>query len=257
MSNRSQPVDISSQQTRVNEQDGTVLIYVPGGEFIMGSDEFSSERPPHRVRVSPFWMGRTEVTNAQYRRFLEATNGTPTEYDNKPLYGAPDQPVVGVTWSMAEAYCRWAGGRLPREAEWEFAARGTDGRLYPWGNAEPDSSRAIYGRIFGRGGKPEPVGTTPGDVSPFGILDMAGNVMEWCEDWYAPYPEETGQVLTDPVGPSSGSKRIMRGGCWNFQAFALRTTNRFPTMPEMTGGTEHLGIRLVVGAEGPTADSAS
>ncbi len=240
---------MASQPTRLNSQDGTTLIYVPGGEFVMGSDEFSFERPPHRVRVSPFWMGRTEVSNAQYRRFLEDTNSTPTAYDGQTLYSHPDQPVVGVTWEEAEAYCRWAGGRLPREAEWEFAARGSDGRRYPWGNAEPDKSRAVYGRIFGKGGKPELVGTTPGDVSPFGILDMAGNAMEWCQDWYAPYPADTGEPLIDPTGPATGSKRVMRGGCWNFQAFALRATDRSPTVPELRSGAEHFGIRLVVDAQ--------
>lgn len=232
----------------MNDQDGSTLIYIPGGEFTMGSDAFSLERPPHRVQVSPFWMGRTEVTNAQYRRFLKDTGGTPTEYDNKPLYGDPDQPVVGVSWEEAKSYCEWAGGRLPREAEWEFAARGTDGRMYPWGNEEPTKDRAVYGLIFGRGGKTATVGSTPGDVSPFGIMDMAGNVMEWCHDWYAPYPADGGKPLVDPTGPAAGAKRVMRGGCWNFQSFALRATDRSPTPPGLRRGAEHFGIRLVVDA---------
>lgn len=232
--------------TRLNSKDRTTLIHIPGGEFIMGSDEFSVERPPHRVRISPFWMGRTEVSNAQFRQFLKETNGTPSEYDSKALFDQPDQPVVGVTWEEAAAYCRWAGGRLPREAEWEFAARGSDGRRYPWGDEEPNPGRAVYGRIFGKGGKPEAVGATPGDVSPFGILDMAGNVMEWCNDWYGPYPTHSESPLIDPIGPAAGTKRIMRGGCWNFQATSLRATGRWPTVPSLQRGTEHIGIRLVV-----------
>ena len=246
MSCRTLTFEMTSYPKRVNSKDGTLLLYVPGGEFVVGSDEFSVERPPHTVRVSPFWMGRTEVSNAQYRQFLKATNTKPTVYNSQTLYSDPAQPVVGVTWDDAAAYCRWAGGRLPRESEWEFAARGSDGRQYPWGNAEPTESRAVYGRIFGQGGKPEAVGTTPGDVSPFGVLDMAGNVMEWCSDWYGPYPAESEQTLVDPAGPATGSKRIMRGGCWNFQAFALRLSHRWPTVPQLQGGTEHCGLRLVV-----------
>ena len=246
---------MASVPTRINSQDGTTLIYVPGGEFVMGSDEFSVERPPHLVRVSPFWMGRTAVSNAQYRRFLAETDAQPTEYDNQPLYSDPDQPVVGVTWDAAAAYCRWAGGRLPREAEWEFAARGSDARMYPWGDAEPTEELAVYGRIFGKGGRPQAVGTTPGDLSPFGILDMAGNVMEWCSDWFGPYPADAEWPLVDPVGPAEGTKRIMRGGCWNFQAFALRLTHRWPTMPQLQRGTEHCGLRLVVDASNDNDDA--
>lgn len=243
---------MDSERTRVNSKDGTTLIYVPGGEFVMGSDAFSVERPPHAVRVSPFWIGRTEVSNARYRQFLEATGTSPTQYNSDPLYSDPQQPVVGVTWDDALAYCQWAGGRLPREAEWEFAARGSDGRLYPWGNAEPTEERAVYGRIFGKGGKPAPVGTTPGDVSPFGVLDMAGNAMEWCSDWYGPYPSDSSEPLLDPEGPANGAKRMMRGGCWNFQPFALRLTHRWPTVPQLLRGTEHCGIRLVVDVDTTT-----
>jgi formylglycine-generating enzyme required for sulfatase activity len=237
---------MTPRPTRVNKKDGTTLIQIPGGEFIMGSDEFAVERPPHRVRVSPFWMGRTEISNAQFRRFLKETNGMPSEYDSKALYDHPDQPVVGVIWEEAVAYCRWAGGRLPREAEWEFAARGNDGRLYPWGNEEPQKNQAVYGRIFGKGGKPAAVGTTPGDMSPFGILDMSGNAMEWCSDWYGPYSADSEPPVIDPIGPATGTKRIMRGGCWNFQATSLRATGRWPTVPNLRSGSEHNGFRLVV-----------
>ncbi len=230
----------------MNETDGSVLLLVPGGEFVMGSDAFQIERPSHRVRVSAFWMGRTEVTNAQYRVFMQATGRTPSEHGSKELYNQDQQPVIGVNWEEADAYCRWVGGRLPTEAEWEFAARGTDGHTYPWGNEPPDRSRAVYGLIFGKGGKAAAVGTTPGDESPFGIRDMAGNVLEWCSDWYAPYPPGTSQPLLNPTGPSQGTHRIMRGGCWTFQAQALRATERWRTPPQQQ--TAHGGFRLVMDA---------
>ncbi|MGE4002183.1 MAG: formylglycine-generating enzyme family protein [Planctomycetaceae bacterium] len=232
--------------TRINERDGTLLLLVPGGAFVMGSDAFHIERPPHRVRVSAFWMGRTEVTNAQYRVFREATGRALSEHASKDLYNQDAQPAIGVNWEEADAYCRWAGGRLPTEAEWEFAARGIDGRTYPWGDDEPEPARAVYGLIFGRGGKAAPVGTTPGDVSPFGILDMAGNVLEWCSDWFAPYPADGAEPLVDPTGPAQGTQRIMRGGCWTYQAQALRATQRWRTPPQLQ--TPHGGFRLVVDA---------
>lgn len=234
--------------THVNPVDGSTLHRIPGGEFVMGSDDFAVERPPHRVRVGPFWMAQTPVTNAMYRRFCLATGHRATDYSNSHLLDpkltdADDQPVIGVDHADAEAYAKWAGGRLPTEAEWEFAARGADGRRYPWGNADPLPGQAVFGGIVGKGGQAAPVGTTPGDVSPFGILDMAGNVLEWCADWYGPYTSTT-EPLDNPIGPPQGPSRIQRGGCWAYEAPALRATARTLAPPHQR--LNMVGFRVVV-----------
>lgn len=236
----------SSTRQRTNEHDGSLLIFIPGGEFTMGSEAYSDERPTHRVQVNPFWIGRTEITNAMYRRFQLETNHRPSDFLNDKLYNGDDQPVVGVDFADASAYCDWAGGRLPTETEWEYAARGDDGRTYAWGNEEPNHDRAVYGLVYGKGGKAASVGTTPGDVSPFGVMDMAGNVLEWCADWAAAYERDSGPPQRNPRGAAQGTHRIMRGGCWVYQANSLRTTARFFTVPHQK--VSFGGFRLVVDA---------
>jgi len=233
---------------RKDPKDDSTLVLIPGGEFMMGSDEFSVERPPHLVKVDPFWIGQTAVTNAMYGRFQAETGHRARDFENDALYNAADQPAVGVDYDDAAAYCRWAGGRLPTEAEWEFAARGTDGRTYPWGNAAPDRKQAVYGLVYGKGGRAAPAGSTPGDVSPFGVLDMAGNVLEWCADWYAPYPADSAGPLENPGGPPQGNRRIMRGGCWTYQAQSLRVTERLLTVPHQK--LSYAGFRMVVDSAG-------
>jgi formylglycine-generating enzyme required for sulfatase activity len=237
--------------TRVNPIDGETLVWIPGGEFVMGSDEYAIERPPHRVRVRPFWMGRTPVTNAMYRDFVAKTGHRPQEFANQhlmnpKLWDGDDQPAIGVSYDDAVAYCTWAGGRLPTEAEWEFAARGTDGRLYPWGNEPPRPGRAAYGRILGKGGATAPVGTHPGDEGPFGVLDLAGNVLEWCLDWFGPYADDA-KPLIDPRGPSQGTRRVQRGGCWMYDDRSLRATERIQGVPHQR--LNLVGFRVVVDAE--------
>lgn len=240
---------VHAQRTATNPRDGMTLVYVPGGEFMMGSDDFSIERPPHLVRVSPFWLGRTEVTNGMYRRFMSATNRPAAMFMTDGRFNADDQPVVGVDWSDAEAYCRWADGRLPTEAEWEFAARGSEGRLYPWGNDEPEPDQAVFGLLASKG-TTAPVGSKPGDVSPFGALDLAGNVLEWCADWAGAYPPigaEKDTVVIDPLGPSQGTKRIMRGACWVYSGPALRASERLYTLPNLK--RFYAGFRMAVGTD--------
>jgi formylglycine-generating enzyme required for sulfatase activity len=203
-------------EERVNEKDGTVLVYVPGGEYTLGADDIGDwARPVHRVRLSPFWIGKYPVTNEQYAEFLAAN----PEQRTLPLRAAgerfcqPRQPVVGGTWHEAQAYCRWAGLQLPSEAQWEAAARAGDGRRYPWGNEPPVSAHANFDQNEGK--KTTAVGSYPDGAGPFATLDQAGNVWEWCVDIWNPeaYHERDGQV--DPVGTTGiAPYRVLRGGSW-------------------------------------------
>jgi len=188
-------------------------ILVPAGEFVMGAEDGDAdERPVRRVHVRAFRIDRTEVTNRAYAACVEARRCRPAVQRDP---GDPGAPVVGVSHPDARTYCRFVGGRLPREVEWEKAARGTDGRTYPWG-AEADCRRANFGNFRGSGpcpdnpGRPERAGARPAGASPYGVLDMAGNVWEWVADAY----------------PGEPRKRVLRGGsCCGY--FSLpRTTER-------------------------------
>jgi formylglycine-generating enzyme required for sulfatase activity len=210
----------------IEPNSGVELLYVPGGELRMGSEEEDEDaRPVHLVRVSPFWLAKYEVTRAQYEQFMKATgHPKPAQWTNKLLAASPSQPVVGVSWDDAVAFCRWAGGRLPTEAEWEFAARGTTSRRYPWGDEDPDTTRAAFHLDVGFGST-RPVGGAKQGASPFGLLDMAGNAFEWCSDWYGSryYAESPRQ---DPKGPPSGEQRVIRGGAWISLPDACRAAAR-------------------------------
>ena len=195
---------VSPTPRRVNPPEG--MVYVPGGEFSMGSangDDF--ERPPHRVSVKPFFIDLYEVTCADYARFVEQTGHAPPPGwpGGKPPPGAGRRPVTGVSWDDAVAYAKWAGRRLPTEDEWEFAARGNDGRLYPWG----EEWRAGLANAGGAGGGLADVGVFKG-TSPFGAYDMVGNAWEWTADELRPYPG--GQLPLTPQGPL----KVVRGGSW-------------------------------------------
>jgi len=233
-------------RSRISPGDGSTLVFIPSGDFTMGSLDYSNESPPHRVHLSPYWISQTVITNRMYSRFRLETDHRPSDFANDELYNGDDQPIVGIDYSDAVAYYRWAGGRLPTEAEWEFAARGTDGRIYPWGNDQPDRTRAVYGLVYGKGGKAAPVGSHPGDVSPFGVLDMGGNVLEWCSDWAAPYEPDFGKPQSNPVGALQGINRIQRGGCWVYQAESLRTSTRFFSVPHQK--VSFAGFRILIDA---------
>lgn len=258
-------------------QDGMILMYVPAGEFSMGGtqalveqikttyaregapldwfevkDDAADSEPAHTVALNAFWMDQTEVTIAQYKKCVQAggcREAAPQAGHNSdlylPLYNDPayaNHPVSYVNWEMAAAYCSWAGRRLPTEAEWEMAARGSDGRIHPWGDHhtleeayippigcsdKTDSSpyapagMPLPGCIFSLPYSEDlpllPVGTFPKGASPFGVLDMAGNVSEWVSDWYSPtyYAESPS---SNPQGPKAGTVHVQRGSNFNTNA---------------------------------------
>ena len=256
------------------------MVMVPAGEFTMGASAESGglpdERPLRLIYLGAFWIDRHEVTNVAYQEFVQATgyqapaNSAPalTLWEhNAPLPGIEQHPVVNVSWLDAVAFCRWANKRLPTEAEWEKAARGTDGRTYPWGNEwsfENGNSASYWARqtvqfadstewdafwVKGvgaaiskeKGLKGEiltlPVGSFPAGASPYGVLDMAGNAAEWVQDWYNPNDYRTA-TLTNPQGPERGAIKAMRGGSWLKPAISLRTTDRdWGTMDSRPSGT--------------------
>jgi eukaryotic-like serine/threonine-protein kinase len=209
--------------TLASGNDGMALVYVPAGKFLMGSaatDSFGqkNEEPQHTVDLDAFWIDRTDVTNAMYTQCVSAgacqkpkalVSKTRPDYYTNPQYA--QYPVVFVTWDDAQAYCAWAGRRLPTEAEWEKAARGTEGALYPWGNQPYDDTR---GALQPAVKDTTQVGSYPAGASPYGALDMAGNVWQWVADWYdANYYASS--PAHNPPGPSTGSLRILRGGSWD------------------------------------------
>jgi formylglycine-generating enzyme required for sulfatase activity len=201
-------------EERIHDKDGTVLVYVPGGRFNLdGGTGGLPEKLDRRVCLSPFWMGKHPVTNEQYGLFLAENPGRlrPAFWED-PRFNQPRQPVVGVSWEEAQAYCRWAGLELPTEVQWEAAARGSDRRIYPWGNERPTPRNANFSGISGR---PAPVGSFPAGTGPFGTLDQAGNVWEWCADpWSIQAYQQFEDGELDPVAKGDLSIRCVRGGSW-------------------------------------------
>jgi len=202
--------------TMTSNKEGMVMVYIPAGEFPMGSADSDpsaqpDQKPQHTVHLDAYRIDRTPVTNAMHARCVEAGECKKPSSANYDMAEFADHPVVSVTWDEAKVYCDWAGGRLPTEAEWEKAARGTDGRIYPWGNDAPDT---IVGSPEEGAGTTIKVGSIAADVSPYGVLDLFTNVRTWQLDWYdkdyyAASPPE------NPQGPSSGgSQRLARGGGW-------------------------------------------
>jgi formylglycine-generating enzyme required for sulfatase activity len=190
--------------------DGMEMVFIQGGEFLMGSDAsaFHPERPERLVTLDEYWIDRTEVSNAQYRRCVENGGCAEPKAWHDPQFNADNQPAL-VSWDDAQTYCRWAGARLPTEAEWEKAARGTDGRTWPWGNEFESNWANLNGAGDGYGFT-APVGSFPNDASPYGLLDMAGNAAEWVADWYdADYYVQA--PVRNPSGPSGGEQKVYRG----------------------------------------------
>lgn len=215
-------------RTIVSDQDGMTLVYVPVGDFWMGSDANrdrdteSNEEPIHRVYLDAFWIDKTEVTNAMFNRCIQDGVCAPGTQE-----GGDDNPVVNVRWEHARTYCEWAGRQLPTEAQWEKAARGTDARIYPWGNQSPDCTLASYDPETGICVENNPpVGSYPAGASPYDALDMAGSVSEWVRDWYDPNYYAVSPAI-NPTGPDSGEENLTKGGSWGNSVYYLRSAYRY------------------------------
>jgi formylglycine-generating enzyme required for sulfatase activity len=241
------------------------MVLIPAGEFQMGSnDGDSSEKPVHTVYLDDFYMDIYEVTNAQYKKFMDATGHKAPIFWNDPNYNDPKQPVVGVTWEDASAYAKWAGKRLPTEAEWEKAARGgLVGKKYVWGDEWPPpkgsgnfcdetAQKTFPDWDIIKGYDDGYADTAPvGKFNPnrYGLYDMAGNVWEWVADWYDQnyYANSPKQ---NPKGPNSGSYRVLRGGSWqsgsltSYAVGSLRVAYRAYYGPPPSGGS-YVGFRCV------------
>jgi formylglycine-generating enzyme required for sulfatase activity/serine/threonine protein kinase len=257
------------------------LLFIPGGEFFMGSEEkdaFPFEKPPHRVKLSPYCLGELEVTVTQYKECSDrgACRRAGKENDwpgikpaQQKIYdplcniqdprGKAEHPINCVDWEQAREYCEAHGARLPTEAEWEFAARGPDGRVYPWGDdppsghllnacgkeclewqkKHPDPDNPPASMFEDDDGFPTtaPVGSFPKGKSRYGVQDVVGNVWEWTADWYAEYDKASAQtVATDPKGPATGTERVIRGGAWNgTQPSWVRPSFRYHVAPKARG----------------------
>jgi len=252
---------------QVSLEDGISMVFVPAGDFIMGMDAqeavsicsqfyypctvdmFTNAEPVHTVSLDAYWIGQTEVTNGMYQKCVSAgvCQELPTGTTKRPNYSTNPQyaeyPVVYVSWDAAKTYCTWAHARLPSEAEWEKAARGPNAYVYPWGNNDKSCSLVNNGR-WGFNGCMEDttaVGSYPAGASPYGALDMAGNVQEWVNDWYGEtYYSQS--PANNPQGPSSGDYRVLRGGTYFDYVFGIFTTSRIPYYPA-PGAPEWVGFR--------------
>jgi formylglycine-generating enzyme required for sulfatase activity len=247
---------------------GVEQVWVPAGTFTMGADdttltppawaaaEQAAERPAHEVALTTgFWIDRTEVTNAAFQAFVDAggyttrtlwsdkgwtwlglqnVTGLPRSCDD----GAADLPRVCINWFEAEAYAAWRGGALPTEAQWEYAARGPESLVFPWGNAWDPAKANVVGATSAK-----PVGSYPDGASWVGALDMAGNAMEWVADWYSTtyYAE---RVRDDPTGPASGTRKAEKGGWWGSDPYVARAAYKHFEDPP-TYEDHHIGVRIV------------
>jgi len=247
-----------------------VMLYVPEGNFTMGdtADQalaecnkvykgcsrswFTNEEPPHIVSLAAYWVDKTEVTNAMYALCVQVgackppsqySSRTHDSYYSDPQYA--NYPVINVDWNDANTYCQWVGARLPSEAEWEKAARGADGRIYPWGNSLPTCSLVNFSPYGSSDcvGDTKAVGSYPSGASPYGALDMAGNVWEWVADWYSD-TYYASSPTNNPPGPSSGQYRVLRGGSWYDNELDLRSANRNWLEPDYRNN--YFGFRCVL-----------
>jgi len=238
----SAPVAGSLGDIWIRPADGMEMVFVPEGSFLMGSDEefYLNEKPVHEVSLDAFWIDRFEVTNAQFELCVKDGICNRSSYAVGERYGGADHPVVDVSWRDADVYCKWAGSRLPTEAEWEYAARGPDANTYPWGNTWPTCDLAHFNFC---GDFMILAGSLPDGASWVGAQDMAGNVEEWVHDWYGDdyYATSPG---SNPQGPDSGDEKVLRGGSWTSVDDFLRSAYRDNNDPNYR--SRNIGFRCAV-----------
>lgn len=273
-----QPVGKPRGALSTNLTDGAVMVLIPEGEFIMGSTDnqivnayqqalkvvnmprssFTCEGPQHKVYLDSYYIYQEPVTVEQYEKFCAATGHKMPE---SPEWGwKKNHPIVNVSWDDAQAYCKWAGAHLPTEAQWEKAARGTDARVYPWGNNWDSSRLQCSKNAPSDASRTAPAGNFPNGASPNDCLDMAGNVWQWCADWYSEDYYKTSPER-NPTGPDHGDYRVFRGGSWRYggpifflfrsasrgwQAPDSSTTIRDPVSGGLWKAHDEIGFRCVV-----------
>jgi formylglycine-generating enzyme len=247
-------------EKEVKGKDGAPMVLIPEGSFPMGvphgdRDGGRDEYPRHDVFVNGFYIDKFELTNSRYLEFVKATNhrvpqnpknATRNLWEGETITESlADRPVVNVDWADAQAYCQWAGKRLPTEAEWEKAAKGTADRRFPWGNVEPTNKHLNFNQQWIGEKTLMPVGSYELGKSPFGVYDMAGNVWEWVNDWYdAKYYEKS--PAKNPTGPESGTKRVLRGSGWQNETPTVRIFTRVDSDPTIRN--ESTGFRCAMDA---------
>ncbi len=247
-------------EKEVKGKDGAPMVLIADGSFPMGvphgdRDGGRDEYPRHDVFVSNFYIDKYELTNGRYLEFVKATshripqnpkNATRNLWQGDTITESlTDRPVVNVDWADANAYCQWAGKRLPTEAEWEKAAKGTADRRFPWGNVEPTNKHLNFNQQWIGEKTLMPVGSYELGKSPFGVYDMAGNVWEWVNDWYdAKYYEKS--PAKNPTGPETGTKRVLRGSGWQNETPTVRIFTRVDSDPTIRN--ESTGFRCAMDA---------
>jgi formylglycine-generating enzyme required for sulfatase activity len=229
----------------VRGADPAPMVHVPAGPFPMGvpagdRDGGRDEYPRHEVLLDAYDIDTYEVTHGRYAEFIKATGHRAPQHTKNPARtlwtgsavseSLRDRPVINVDWYDADAYCRWAGKRLPTEAEWEKAARGTDGRRFPWGNVEPTDKHLNYNQRWQGEKTLMPVGSYEAGKSPYGAYDMAGNVWEWVADWYDPLYYEKSPAA-NPKGPETGSQKVLRSSGWSVETPLVRIFTRVQSDP--------------------------
>ncbi len=226
--------------------NNSIMIYIPEGDFLMGTDSddsYPKERPNHLVNILQYWISKFEISFNQYLAFCEDT-GTKTPYDEN--WGRDNRPVINISWFDATSYCEWLSiktglaFRLPTEAEWEKASKGNENRVYPWGDNKPTIVHANYNYNIE---KTSEIGSYPSGISPYGLLDMSGNLREWCLDWYDEHYYKDSPTF-NPKGPLEGEFKVIRGGGWGYDQSFLRTTDRNRWIP--TDSSNEIGFRIVL-----------